>query len=319
MRPVFRAGLAIAFAGLGTLGWVQAADEACSPSVAQAGPSKPARLARDLGHYESLGRLSATAQPDAAGLDRRQFDLAAMRPGYLKTLTLAPVYLDVPATAFKVPEFPANSSEQTKAEMEYLLKLQKERTPDHVAHSQRLAGVYYRNSVKPEDADYPAMRRNLFHMGHQLGAWFSPDSLPVTADFMARVWSDATYYIWAHKFRSNRVRPYQLDARVQHLEDPNFPAYPSGHSGNSYVAAYVYAQLLPEHRDLFLANAQDMAYSREILGVHYPSDSESGRTLARQIVDKLLTVPAFRRDLAAAREEIAAAHKKSGGRAECCF
>jgi acid phosphatase (class A) len=280
------------------------------PGVSQGGADEP------MPHYATLSRLSASPRPHSAGLDRHQFDLSAMRPGYLKTLSLSPVYLDLPPTAFVVPEFPANSSEQTKAEIEYLLKLQKERTPETVAECQRLAGIYYRNSVKPEDADYPALRRNLFHMGEGLGAWFAPETLPVTADFMARVWSDATYYIWAHKFRSNRVRPYQLDSRVQNLEDPNFPAYPSGHSGNSYVAAYVYAQLLPEHRALFLANARDMAHSREILGVHFPSDSEAGRLLARQIVDKLMAEPTFTRELAAARQEITAAQKK--GRAECC-
>jgi acid phosphatase (class A) len=330
MRQVFRAGLAIALAGLAWLGRAHGAEEACTQAATRAAHQGTlTRLAQALPHYESLARLSSAPQPRASGLDRRQFDLSSMRPGYLKTLGLAPAYLDVPATGFVVPEFPANSSEQTRGEIEFLLKLEKERTPETVAESQRLAGVYYRNSVKPEDADYPAMRRNLFHMGRQLGAWFSPDTLPVTADFMARVWSDASYYIWAHKFRSNRARPYQLDGRLQNLEDPNFPAYPSGHAGNSYVAAYVYEQLLPEHRELFLANARDMAYSREILGVHFPSDSEAGRLLARQIVDRLLTEPAFTRDLAAARAEIAAAHQKAGarapfplgnpGRAECCF
>jgi acid phosphatase (class A) len=275
------------------------------------------RLVPDDGHYETLARLSAAPEPRSLGLDRRQFDLAGMRPGYLKALGVGPVYLDLPPTAFSLPEFPANSSPQTKAEIDYLLKIQKERTPEMVAESQRLAGIYYRVSVKPEDADYPAMRSNLFHMGHQLGPWFSPESLPVTASFMARLWSDASYYIWAHKFRFNRARPYVVDSRIQNLEDPNFPAYPSAHSANSYVAAYVYGEMLPGHRTLFLENAREMAYSREILGVHYPSDSEAGRLLARQIVDKMLAEPAFVKDLAAARQEIELVAKKSA-HAECC-
>ncbi|HET8796043.1 MAG TPA: phosphatase PAP2 family protein [Thermoanaerobaculia bacterium] len=148
------------------------------------------------------------------------------------------------------------------------------------------------------------MRRNLFHMGHQLGPWFGPDSLPVTADFMARVWSDSSYYLWALKFRFNRVRPYTIEPRLRNLETPNFPAYPSGHSSNSWVAAYVYELLLPDHRDLFHQNARDMAWSREILGVHFASDSESGRIFARQFVDRLQQEPAFRKDLEQARQEI---------------
>ena len=164
--------------------------------------------------------------------------------------------------------------------------------------------MYYRLSVKPGDDDWPRMRRNLFHMGRQLGPWFSPDSLPVTADFMARVWSDASYYLWAAKFRFNRARPYTLEPRLENLETPNFPAYPSGHSSNSWVAAFVYELLMPEHRDLFRRNAQDMAWSRELLGVHFASDSESGRLYARQFVDRLKQEPAFQNDLEAARQEI---------------
>ena len=255
-------------------------------------------------HYRELGSLSAEPRPAERGVDRRQFSLSAMSAGYLKVLDATPAYLDVPPTTFQLPEFPANSSAQTRAELDHLLALQARRTPEEIARSRELAGVYYRLSVKPGDADWPRMRQNLFHMGRQLGPWFSPDSLPATADFMARVWSDASYYLWAAKFRFNRVRPYTIEPRLENLETPNFPAYPSGHSSNSYVAAYVYELLLPEHRDLFIRNAQDMAYSREILGVHFASDSESGRVFARQFVDRIQQEPAFRKDLEAARQEI---------------
>ncbi|HJQ39958.1 MAG TPA: phosphatase PAP2 family protein [Thermoanaerobaculia bacterium] len=257
-----------------------------------------------LDHYRRLAALSGAPRGEPHGIDRQQFSLAAMSAGYLKVIDVKPTYLDLPPTAFPLPEFPANSSRQTRAELDHLLELQARRTPEEIEYSQQLAGVYYRLSVRPGDADWPRMRQNLFHMGHQLGAWFGPDSLPVTADFMARVWSDASYYLWAAKFRFNRVRPYTIEPRLQNLETPNFPAYPSGHSSNSWVAAYVYELLLPEQRDLFMQNARDMAYSREILGVHYASDSESGRVFARQFVDRLKQEPAFRKDLEAARQEI---------------
>ncbi len=265
---------------------------------------RAAHLAPTSDHYRPLAIRSPQPRASAAALDRRQFSLSAMSAGYLKVLDLQPVYLNIPPTAIELPEFPANSSEQTRAELDHLLQLQASRTPEEIAQSQELAGVYYRLSIKPGDADWPRMRRNLFHMGRQLGPWFSPDSLPVTADFMAKVWSDASYYLWAAKFRFNRIRPYSLDERLENLETPNFPAYPSGHSGNSYAAAYVYELLLPEHRELFLRNARDMAYSREILGVHFASDSESGRVFARQLVDRLMQEPAFQKDLEAARAEI---------------
>jgi acid phosphatase (class A) len=278
---------------------------ACATPAANADREALRTLANGpLDHYQRIAALSGAPRAESQGLDRQQFSLAAMSAGYLRVLDGQPTYLDVPPTTFALPEFPANSSARTRAELDHLLELQARRTPEEIAHSQKLAGVYYRLSVKPEDADWPRMRRNLFHMGHQLGPWFSPEALPVTADFMARVWSDASYYLWAAKFRFNRVRPYSIEPRLQNLETPNFPAYPSGHSSNSWVAAYVYELLLPEHRDLFARNARDMAWSREILGVHFASDSESGRIFARQFVDRLMQEPAFRKDLDAARREI---------------
>jgi acid phosphatase (class A) len=277
----------------------------CATGAGTAGTTTPRTLAPGaLDHYQRIAAVSGEPRAEQHGLDQQQFSLAAMSPAYLKVLDVKPAYLGVPPTTFPLPEFPANSSQQTRAELDHLLELQARRTPDQIAYSQKLAGVYYRLSVRPEDPDWPRMRQNLFHMGHQLGAWFGPESLPVTADFMARVWSDASYYLWAAKFRFNRVRPYTLEPRLENLETPNFPAYPSGHSSNSWVAAYVYELLLPEQRELFIRNARDMAYSREILGVHFASDSESGRIFARQLVDRLMLEPAFRKDLGEARREI---------------
>jgi acid phosphatase (class A) len=298
----------------GSAGGNANADGGGSASASDSSRSGGYLLPAAADHYARLATLDASPRNGSAGLDRRHFALSAMSPGYLKILDLPPVYLDVPLDFLEVPAPPANSSEQTRAELDHLLALQASRTPEQVQRSQQLAGVYYRLSVKPGDPDWPAMRRNLFHMGSQLGAWFAPEKLPRTADFMARVWSDASYYLWAAKFRFNRIRPYSLEPRLQNLETPNFPAYPSGHSGNSWVAAYVYSELLPEHRELFHRNAADMAFSRELLGVHFASDSTAGKAFARKLVDRLLAEPGFQRDLAAARAEIAAVHAEAG----CC-
>ena len=294
--------------------------ESCPPASCASGTAPASkRLEVPTAHYARLGGLDARPREASGGLDRRLFDLGAMSPSYFKILGRAPAYLDVPHTAFPLAEFPANSSAQTRAELDFLLELQsRARSPENVARSQMLAGVFYRVSTQPGDEDFPRMRRNLFFMGSELGDWFGPDTLPKTADLMARVQADATYYIWAHKYRFDRARPYELEPRITRLETPNFPAYPSAHSANSYVAAFVFQELLPEHREVFSRAAAEMAFSREILGVHFPSDSESGRLLARQIVDRLLQVPRFRQDLEEARREILAADrtaKKPAGEA----
>src|SRR6185436_14187575 len=95
-----------------------------------------------LDHYHRIAALSGKPRAGQHGLDRQQFSLAAMSPAYLKVLDVRPTYLDVPPTTFHLPEFPANSSRQTRAELDHLLELQARRTPGEIAYSHELAGVY---------------------------------------------------------------------------------------------------------------------------------------------------------------------------------
>jgi acid phosphatase (class A) len=260
------------------------------------------------GHYKELAKLSGKPKPDSS--DRKQFPLEILSSKNALKLNLVPQYLILPASEFKLPDFPANSSEQTKAEIEFLLKLQASaRSEEKVKESLAFANVYYDVFVKPADASYDLMQRNLFHIGRQL-PWFTPQNLPLTAKMMTKVWSDCTYYFWALKFQYNRTRPYMLDARIKNLNDTKFQAYPSGHASASYVAAFVYQELVPESKDLFVKNAFDMAYSREIIGVHYPSDSEAGRIFARQFVNELLKNEAFQKELIAVKKEILSVKNK---------
>ena len=60
------------------------------------------------------------------------------------------------------------------------------------------------------------------------------------------------------------------------------------------MLAYIYSELAPEFSDIFLRDAAEIGYSREIIGVHYPSDTESGRVFARQFVDLLLNSEKFK-------------------------
>lgn len=232
-------------------------------------------------------------------------DPAACQPGDLigNGRKREPHYLSKEEKFF-IPDPPANSSAQTRAELDYLLQLQGRRSAEDERASAYYAGVYYRPGVKPEDKEYARFQRNLFHIGRSIGTWFNADSLPVTANLVAGVWEDASYYIWKYKNYFLRIRPYKLDTRINNLEETNWAAYPSGHATNSYVNAYLFSELLPEFSAFFIKDAYDMAHSREIIGVHYPSDSESGRVLAYQLVKRLLQDDQFKKDFAAAKEEI---------------
>jgi acid phosphatase (class A) len=270
----------------------------------------PTALALPRGYYKALQSLDARPQAGHRELDALRFGVDD--DDRQKQEQRAPYYLAADPLLIPLPPPPANSSAQTQAELDYLIELQRRRSEEDVRSSLAYAKVWYDVATKPGDPDYPRFQHNLFHIGRSIGTWFNAESLPLTRQLVANLWRDANYFIWHYKVHYDRIRPYRLERALQNLEETDWPAYPSGHAGNSYVAAYVYSELAPEFADVFLKDALDMAHSREILGVHYPSDSEAARVLARKLVDQLLRSPRFQRDLAAARGEWARVRAQAG-------
>jgi acid phosphatase (class A) len=258
-------------------------------------PLTPAR-----GHYKDLQKFSGKSKDPE--LDKQKFESDSKT---VETrLSLTPYYLkDVTLKDFTIPDVPANSSELTRAEINYLLALQKQRSEEDVRTSLYMADVWYNVRVTPTDPNYARLRKNLFHIGRSVGSWFNPDDLPITADFMANVWRDASYFIWSLKFKYARIRPYVIDKNLKNLQETDWAAYPSGHAANSYINAYIYQELAPEFTDVFVKDAYDMAHSREIIGVHYPSDSEASRIFARQFVNKLFENEQFAKDFENVKKE----------------
>jgi acid phosphatase (class A) len=275
-------------------------------------PTQPRGLSPAWGHYKQLAAFGTKPKSEKESIDKQNF--VTDNQTIERRLSLTPVYLtNVTVNDFKLPDPPANSSEQTRKEIDYLLAIQKYRTSEDVRSSLYYANVYYNLRVKPTDSTYNRFRRNIFHIGRSIGSWFNPETMPVTADFMANVWRDASYFIWSLKFKYARIRPYVIEPTLKNLEQTDWAAYPSGHASNSYVNAFIYSELAPEFTDFFIKDAYDMAHSREIIGVHYPSDSESGRIFARQFVNMLFKNEKFQKDFARVKEEWANKAKEPFG------
>jgi acid phosphatase (class A) len=253
------------------------------------------------GYYKSLQLLDPNAQPTQTLLDTSKYGTTAA--DWERFKNRQPYYLNAKPELVKLSPPPANNSIQTKKELEYLVTLQQQRSDEDVRSSLFFANIWFNVNIKIEDKEYARFQRNLFHIGRSVGVWFNADSLPITRNLIANVWRDANYFIWYYKYKYDRIRPYKLESQLKNLEETNWPAYPSGHAGNSYVAAYLYSALAPEFADIFVKDALDMAHSREIIGVHYPSDSESGRILARNLIDLLMTNSKFKNDFKQAQEE----------------
>ena len=254
------------------------------------------------GHYLQLQAFDSKPVSPNEAVDKQTYPFDSVVAK--RRLSSKPIYLqNITIANFNLPDAPANSSEQTRAELNYLLALQKYRTAEDVRSSLYMANVYYNLRVKPADSTYVRFRRNLFFIGRSIGSWFNPETLPVTANFMANVWQDASFFIWSLKYKYARVRPYTLDPSIKNLEETNWAAYPSGHAANSYINAFIYQELAPQFGDIFMKDAYDMAHSREIIGVHFPTDSEVSRMFARQFVNKLFQNKKFLADFEEVRRE----------------
>lgn len=80
------------------------------------------------------------------------------------------------------------------------------------------------------------------------------------------------------KMHFQRPRPYQLAYAYKLKLFPyrslsaDSPSYPSGHALQSKIICYVLGNHLPEYFEYFESLANDICYSRQYLGIHYPSD-----------------------------------------------
>jgi acid phosphatase (class A) len=271
--------------------------------AAQASPQalKPKKASPASRHYARLGKLSKIGTDNA--LDTVRFPLREFhRMPYLK---LATNYITDAPSSFNYPKPPANSSPQTKAELEYLWHLDSTRTAADSTLCLQLAEVYHDPfTFNPTDPDYDRNFASLFFVGKPLGSWYNYKDCPKTTILLPKVIQDATFYVFTFKYMFSRPRPYQLQPTLHNLQTLGHASYPSGHSSMSWVNAYVVEEFSAALKDKFYANAAQLEYSREVLGVHYPSDGEAGRLWAREFVNRLFESPEFIKDFKAAQNEI---------------
>jgi hypothetical protein len=104
-----------------------------------------------------------------------------------------------------------------------------------------------------------------------------------------------------------RPRPSRLDpALLPPIEVPGHPAYPSAHAMEAMLIALVLEQVLPSEIVQNPGGATDaesgplrtmarrVGRNREVLGVHYPSDTRCGFRLAARCLPLFLQCPTVR-------------------------
>jgi acid phosphatase (class A) len=169
--------------------------------------------------------------------------------------------------------------------------MQRERTPAEVAAAQ-------------DDRKKDVSR---FYGALGLDAAHAPD-LPKLRELTDNVEADIGPYVRAVKDRYRRLRPYEIEPKLQPCigDVKGDLSYPSGHATYGYLMGYLLSEVAPARRDALMRRAEQFANQRMVCGVHFRSDLEAGRRGAEILLKQLRESPAFQRDLAAAQAELRA-------------
>jgi acid phosphatase (class A) len=142
-----------------------------------------------------------------------------------------------------------------------------------------------------------------------LGPNFTGANFPATFAVLDRAGRAAGFAGDPLKFVHRRPRPFVADdSIVTCIPRPTSYSYPSGHAALGFAWSLVLAELVPSRADAIIERGRDFSWSRVVCGMHYPSDVEAGRTVAAAAIARIHADADFRRDLDAARAELAAAY-----------
>lgn len=170
-----------------------------------------------------------------------------------------------------INEAPLNDSETTKKDLDQLIELTKNATGDDITFSR-----------------YADDQTNLPNLFIDL---LNSKGYEETMDDYFRIDNQTDVILNFLKDVINRPRPYQL-AKAYNV--PLYPlirtdamtaAYPSGHALTAFVMSEHYArkyqEIATELRDL----GKKIARSREVVGIHYPSDTKISRYICDIMFD----------------------------------
>lgn len=257
--------------------------------------------------YLAIAVLSSTPNEDRKDQDTIRYPWAEYSKGALGNALWRTVYLlpnDEKQLAGLV-KFPASSSDQTRAELDYLLKLQNSRTQQEIDRANYIANIgSWPNILNPTDPDYQANREQLYYiLSTATGKQYDYSRYPATTTLLLNCIQDIRVTEFRLKQFFKRPRPYHVEPRLQPLTRINSPSFPSGHSLWSYTEAYIFGELFPQKRQDFIKVAAEVWWSRELLGIHYPSDNEASRIIGWHLLKYWYKNPGFIADLKKAQME----------------
>jgi len=190
-----------------------------------------------------------------------------------------------------LPPPPTETSAEGKRDLQTLLDLQKNMTPERMA----------------------AIRKDLDQSvytvaGSVLGPKFTKENFPMAGEFFAKVVKDAGVGVGPIKQKYKKLRPFQYSKDIKTPEDiakaAGGPTYPSGHSSTGALIPLVLGMMVPEKREALYERGWEYGVNRMASGAAYPSDFEGGHIAATLAVHEMMKNPAFRADFDAVKAEV---------------
>jgi acid phosphatase (class A) len=141
-----------------------------------------------------------------------------------------------------------------------------------------------------------------------LGVQLTPQSAPRLTRLLSTVYRERSLAVNSAKDRLQRLRPFHIDRGTICVPESHATSwdYPSGHASWGWIMGLVLAELAPDRATAILQRARAYGESRVVCGVHNASAIEAGRTMASAVLAAQHGSAAFRADLEAARQELAA-------------
>ncbi len=165
----------------------------------------------------------------------------------------------------------------------------------------------------------PSSKQVMQQLSCAIGHQVSPATTPLTIAFIKRIRTDIDRPVNSAKSHFSRDRPFvgaddprTCDPRTAIRIMPKSPprpnySYPSGHAAIGALFGAVFAAAVPGRAAVVREWGSDFGSNRLVCRVHWQSDVAAGRKLADAVYARLKADPAFARDLAAVRSELAVA------------
>jgi hypothetical protein len=166
-------------------------------------------------------------------------------------------------------DFPYPQIDETELEIENLIRLQ-----DNAKKGKNWKAQY--KFMKSADQNLDSLFVN----------FYLKNELVFDQEFIGQIKSDLTGMVVQLKMHYQRARPYQVahytkqDLIPFNSASANTPAYPSGHATQIYFIGLVESFRFPHKEKEIKKFCHLVAKSREVMGVHYESDTEFGKTIA---------------------------------------